>query len=497
MSSFSSIHIALQAILTHQSALDVVGHNVANASTPGYHRQSAVLQAGPASGVSSLAASTVQNLAGNGVVMTEVRRFSMEFIDSRYRSELAETSRYDVEQSFLAQIEASMAETSKAGLNTKLDEFWSAWKEGSTNPEDITRRSDLLETSKNLASAISSRAQELYQFRVDQNVAIVQRVDEINDITGQIAKLNAEIGRFVAPGSQANDYKDQIDLLVDRLSEIAGAKTTYEANGQAMISIGGHVLVQGTSAYQLETTPQPTNFNMVDVYWEDGQALMTSDGNSTLQSGELAGYQQLRDVITVDQVEQLNNMATQITSAVNAIHQNGYGLNESVVYDPTDPPTGAGRNFFVIGDPAQAAMSMKVNSALEDVSLIGFSKIDVPTGTTAGTTLTAASGDGSIAESIYNLQDSSQTFPDGTIDTINHYNTMRVSDFALTIKNVETMKTQHTNLEKVLNEQRESVNGVSLDEEAANMLQYQRSYQAAVRVMTAADDMIDRAKVAH
>jgi len=493
MPSFSSIHLALSAILTQQQALEVTSHNVANSATAGYHRQEAIMVAGPTQGATGLNSSAINSMVGTGVVLSQVKRYSMEFVDSRYRSELAESKRYAIEKEFIQQVESSMAELDDAGLNAKLDAFWNAWKEGSTNPEDLTIRSNLMEQSKSLADAFNNRVESLFALQNDENLAIVQRVEEINQIAEKIAKINGEIGNYTASGTQANDFLDETDRLLDRLSEIAGAKIFIEDNGQAMVSIGGHVLVQGTSTHELVTTPKSTNYNLVDVYWGDGQPLLVSGGTSTLRSGELAGLWEARDVTIPDQKRRLDNLATQLASAVNSIHQTGYGLNESIVFDPANPPTGAGRDFFTISDVNNPALSLRINSTLADnVSLIGFSQIDVPTGAVAGDTLTAASGDGRIAEAIFNLQTSKQTFADGIQDTFNNYNSMRMSDLGLEVSRVSTLATQHENLYEVLNEQRESVNGVSLDEEAAHMLEYQRSYQAAVRLMTAIDEMLEQ-----
>jgi flagellar hook-associated protein 1 len=491
MPSFSSIHLALQAILTQQQAMEVVEHNVANSATPGYHRQEAVLKAGPAQGTPGLYASTISGMVGTGVMLDSVRRYSMEFVDNRYRGELAESKRWDIEKDYLTQIEGSMNETGDEGVNAKLDEFWSGWKAASTNPDDLTTRGDLLERAKSLAGAINGRVERLNDIQRDKNLAIIQRVDEINDLSSQIARLNAEIGKYQAPGTQANDFQDQMDQMLERLSEIAGAKVNFENTGQAMVSIGGHVLVQGVTAHELITSPEPTNYNLANVYWEDGQTLLDASGVSTLTSGELAGLAEGRDVTIPDQKRRLNDLASQIATSVNAIHRTGYGLNESTTYDPLNPPAGAQRDFFTISDPLNPALSLRVNSALENVSLISLSTIQVPAGAIAGAGLTAASGDGTLAEKIFNLQTTATTFPDGTVDTFNHFNNMRVSALGLSVKKVTSLSSEHQNLLDVLSQQRESVNGVSLDEEAANMLKYQRSYQAAVRLMTTVDEMMD------
>ena len=504
MSSFSGVHLALQALLTQQQALEVVGHNVANVNTEGYHRQEAVLRAGPTQGASGLYSSSIAGQVGTGVILESVRRYSLEFSDMRYRQEAAETSRWEVEQNYLSQLEAALAETGDDGLGTVLDEFWSGWKAASTDPEDLTIRADLLEKAKDLADAFNSRVQSINDLRNDQNLAVIQRVSEINELADQVARLNGEIGRYSSAGTQANDFLDQQDLYLDRLSEIAGAKITFEDNGQVMVSIGGHVLVQGTSTHELVTEPEATNYNLVDIYWEDGQALMQANGVNNIASGELAGLQHSRDVVSLEQIEQLNNLAQNMVDQVNTLHSSGYGLNDTVTYDPSGTPQiiGPNREFFTTSpptyDPNNPALSISINTELEDVSKIALSQTAVipdppPAVLTSG--IEVAPGDGSLAEQIFNLQYEAVTFGSGATtitDTFNNYNTMRVADLGLSVKHSDTMVSQHNNLKTVLNEQRESVSGVSLDEEAANLVKYQQAYNAALRLMTIVDEMLDK-----
>ena len=504
MSSFSGVHLALQALLTQQQALEVVGHNVANVNTEGYHRQEAVLRAGPTQGAVSLYSSTLSGQVGTGVILQSVRRYSLEFTDTRYRQEAAETSRWEIEKNYLSQLEAALAETSKDGLGTILDEFWSGWKAASTDPEDLTVRADLLEKAKDLANAFNNRVQSINDLRNDQNLSIIQRVNEVNELADQVARLNGEIGRYSSAGTQANDFLDEQDLYLDRLAEITGAKITYEDNGQVMVSIGGHVLVQGTSTHDLVAEPEATNYNLVDIYWSDGQPLMQANGVTTLTSGELAGLQHSRDVVSLEQINKLNTLAENLVDQVNTLHSSGYGLTDTVTYDPSGTPQviGPNREFFTTSsptyDPNNPALSITVNSELEDVSKIALSQTAVipdPPPTVLTTGIEIATGDGSIAEAIFNLQNEAISFDDGTTtvtDTFNNYNTMRVADLGLSVNHSNTMFSQHTNLLTVLNEQRESVSGVNLDEEAANLVKYQQAYNAALRLMSIVDEMLDK-----
>ena len=483
MPGFSGIQIALQSILTHQAAIDIVNHNVANSSTVGYHRQEAVLIAGPSYGAPGISSSsTMGGMIGTGVVMTQIRRYNVDFMDTRYRSEQAIYKQWSTESDYMAQVEDSLQETGASGMSTKLDTFWNAWKDVATTPEDSSLRATLLEDGKDLVRAFTGRVENLTQIQKETNLQVQQRVDEINTLAMQIAGLNNEIGRYNSPSTQPNNYLDQQALYLDRLAEISGARITMEDNGQAMVSIGGHALVQGISTFKLETTTNPANNQFLDVNWEDGQSLNVS-------SGELSGLKDLRDNVIDNEIEKLNTLAASIFTNINAMHSAGYGLNDTVAWNP---PTTPGRNFFVVGDPSQFAASISVNSALEDLDNIAAAQDP------------GLQGDGRMAEAIFHFQVDTSTgiykydpttgtvVDTGKNESMNNYNSNRVTDTSLTIRRINTLATQHENLVDVMKTQRESTTGVNLDEEAANLVKYQRSYNASIRMMTAVDEMLDR-----
>lgn len=500
MPSFSGITTALQSILAHQQAMEVIEHNVANASVAGYHRQEAVLTAGPLQGAPGLYGSTISGRVGTGVYMSQVRRYNMDFIDSRYRGEAAQSNQWKIAGNYLSQVEAALDETGTASLMNEMDAFWSSWKEVSTDPEDVSLRADLLEKGKSLASSFNTRIQSLNDIQRDMNYEISQDVEEINTLAEKVAHLNNEIGRYSGSSIEPNDFMDEQARYLDRFAEIAGATVYTEDNGQVMVSIGGHVLVQGGTVSKLATMEDPTNNNYYKVYWQDDN----SDLN--VSTGELAGLMDVRDGVVADDIDYLNTLAATMFTQVNATHSEGYGLNDTVAHDSTAVPPITGRAFFVL-DPNDAtgsvnfAAAIRVNSDLEDVSNIAAAQ-DL-----------GAAGDGRVAEKIFNFQNDGVTFyrgnpnydptdpvnfpptiADATIatDTMNDFNNMRVTEFGLAANNASSLSKQHSNLLKVMDNQRESVTGVSLDEEAANLMKYQRSYQACIRVMTAVDEMLDR-----
>jgi flagellar hook-associated protein 1 FlgK len=457
---FSSINTALQAMLANQSAIQVTEHNVANANTPGYKRQEAVLAPGIPYTVPTLHGLVSPGQFGTGVVVDRIRQFNLEFFDGRYRRELSETSRWDIEHDVLQQVEATLSESSDDGLIPKLDAFWNGWNALSNDPTNMALRSDLHERALALTNALNSRYKSLMTIQKDQDLSIIQRVNEINSAATQIARLNADIVSVTAAGNQPNDLIDERDKLLDRLAELGGAVANIQNNGEAIVSIGGHSLVFGTTTFTLSTEPDNNNDNLVKIYWnEDGRDL-------SISSGEIAGLLDARDQIIPQQLAGLDQVAGALVAQVNALHITGYALDGATSYI----------YFF---DPNYTdALSIRLSQNIDDpVNIAAATNPDAP-------------GDGNNAVAIANLQ--TAMVMNGNTGTINQFYTSQIGDFGLQVQDAQTRADERATVVQSLDTLRDSVSGVNLDEEAANLIKYQRAYQAATRMVTALDEMMDK-----
>ncbi len=451
------LNTALSSLLSHQIAIQTTEHNVANASTPGYRRQEAVMVAGIPYTVPSMRGQVVPGQIGTGVMVDRIRQYNMEFFDDRYRRILGESKNWDMQTSVLKQVEASLSETSEDGLVAKLDAFWTGWQGLSDDPTNMSLRSDLLERADSLATALRWRYDSLTKIQKDQNLTILERVDEINSLASQIARLNVEIVTVKAAGNQPNDIIDQRDQMINRLSEISGAIASIQDNGEAVVSIGGHALVIGATTFKLSATSS----NLSNIYWEaDGQPLSVS-------RGELAGLFEARDQIIPDIINGLNDLAANLISTVNSLHSQGYALDG----------TTTNLNFF---DPAAtSAADIRLSS---DVS-------GHPENIAAAETANSP-GDGNLALQISQIRD--QLLMSTGTETINHYYTRKVAELGIAISHAETYTRDRQAVADSLNQLREAVSGVNLDEEAANLIRYQRAFQAATRMVTVIDEMLDK-----
>lgn len=450
----SGISIALQAVLTHSQVLEITEHNIANASTPGYRRQSAILTTVMPDSINAGDYSTGPGQRGNGVTIDRIQRFNLAFFDGRYRAVSAEAGNWEAQKGTLSQLEATLAENSDDGLLPKMDQFWAGWQSLSNDPTNTSLRTILLDDANSVATAFNRRATQITQLRSDQNLVVGSQVEEINSLASNIAQLNENIARVISVGEQPNDLLDKRDLALDRLAQLSGAVSSEQKNGEMLVSVGGHVLVVGHDTFKLEARTNPADTSVTGVYWSDNQKLDPT-------SGELKGTLEVRDRVLVDQLNGLNTLSAGLIAQVNTLHNGGFGLNNAT-----------NLNFFNGTDAA----SITVNPVLDAASIATSSAAN-------------QAGNNDIALQIAGLK-MVKGMQAGTA-TLNEFYNSQITSLAVTTKRASNNSYQHGLVVKALGDQRESVAGVSLDEEAANMAKAQKAYQAAARVLTAYDDLLD------
>ena len=455
-SLLSGLQSALQTMLAQQAAINVTQHNVANANTPGYHRQEVHLSSNPAYPSASIYYTAQAGQIGTGVNADIVKRFSLTFFDGRYRSQAALNGQWESAHTDLSQIEAVLGETTDNSLVTELDAFWDGWQALGSDPTNLTIRNDLYQRAGSLAAGINQRAESLIELRKDLDLWIDSDVRQINEIAARLASLNVEITNVSAMDLQPNDQLDERDRLLDELAGITDIKIGLQDSGEVMVSIGGHALVVGKETYSLETSPDPGNDNLSSILWEDGSAFVPAEGS-------LSAHLDVRDRVIPAQQTGLDQLAGSLIAEVNAIHQGGYGLDNSTSLD-----------FFAGTD----ALSMTLSTDISDPrSIASAGAIDSP-------------GDSSVAQLIANLRH--QSLMSGGTQTMTTFYADQIAGLGLEIQEAESQMANSNLILDSLGTQRESVSGVSLDEEAANLIQSQRAFEAAARLTTALDEMLDK-----
>lgn len=239
--SFASYEIARSGLLVNERGLYVTGHNISNVNTAGYVRQQAIIKNGPVQ--STLTRAGMVQL-GLGADIQEIRQIRHIFLDNVFRQENTALGYWEARSKTFLDVQAIMAEPMESGLQNILNQFWDSWQELSKEPDSLTVRALVRQRTEALAQQINHMGAQLDRLQNDLNTEITVRIDEVNDITRKIAKLNVMILKSEVSGDSANDYRDQRNSLIDRLSRLINADVVEMQDGQADITIGGYFIVQ-------------------------------------------------------------------------------------------------------------------------------------------------------------------------------------------------------------------------------------------------------------
>jgi len=456
-STFFGLEIAMRSLRAHQRALDVTGHNVANANTPGYTRQRAVLATTEPFPMPAYNRPLTNGQLGTGVTVESILRVRDAFLDTQIRKESLSLGEWEAVEGALQQMEVIFNEPSDAGLSKVMGEFWDGWQELSKNPESLVTRASLREQSVTLADAIKHSYIQLDELRsnLDGNVEI--KVDQINTIARQIRDMNEQIIKIESTGDNANDLRDKRDLLLDELSRIINFTAVESDKGGVVIYIHGKPLVSDTDITELTTQANPLNNGLLDVVWSDDLSLVQ------IEKGNLKGILNARDNYIPHYMNELDSLTSTLITEVNNLHSTGFALDGVTT----------GLDFFT----GTGAADIAVNPVFSDLTLIAASQ-------------GGEAGDGLNALSIAQIKDALTM--SGNTATFGDFYKSVIATLGVESQEATRLVANEKLLVEQLTNRREAVSGVSLDEEVINMLKYQRGYEAASRMVTVMDEMLDR-----
>lgn len=469
----AAMEIGKNGLTIYRVATEVTGENIANVNTPGYSRQRVVLETAPP---------TTHNgfPLGTGVKIATVERY----YDSLLQQQLinAQTSQgYDtVKSNVLQQIEPAFNEISNDGLGTAVSNFFGSWQDMSVNPTGAAERQSVLTNAQILADNFHSISTTLTNTISNQNSAIIPITDSINATLKNIALLNSQIKSTELVAGNANEMRDQRDLLIRELSQKMGVKFTENADGTTDVFVTDnsagpptvdYFLVRGDIAGTVNANTANPNKTIVTITDTTGATSNALDPNAAapfykndVNGGELWATLKLRDSILPDYQAQVDALATTITAQVNAIHTGGFDLNNNPGIDLFDPATANAATF-------------NLNPAMVSTSQIAAS---------SNFLLTGDNGNALLMTQLHGQKNMA-----GNTLTFNGYVDNLVSKIGLDVKSSKTVVSQDEAFTKQLNALRESNSGVSLDEELTNLVKYQRSYQASAKLITTATEMLD------
>lgn len=448
--NFSPFEIGRRALIANQYGLTVAGQNIANVNTPGYTRQGVVFESSPPVGVGKLQ-------IGNGVSVVSVKQFRDRFVDARLETETGIAGRLTAQRDALAPVDAAFNESDGDGINAKINEFFGAFRALESNPVSIPMRNDVIVKAKAMTNAFSSMNLRLNDIRNDIDRQLRSQVDEVNVLTQKVADLNLRIANAENSGGNASELRDQRGEAVRQLTELTGARA-IEDNKMVQLTLpDGRALVSGIHVEQLTTQDDALGLAQV----------MLSGQPVVLAEGKLQG---LTNAITftTSQITSLDDLAASITSRVNTLHVSG-----------TDANGNPGGSFFQVtmATPVTAANFAVSSAVAANPRLIVASQL--PAGSSSATIA------GAIAELLTD-QTSVAGTRNGSFSSI-YSSIVRDAGHAMDSVN-DALLTQQAIMAQAT-AQRDATAGVSLDEEAINLLQFQKAYEAAAKFLKVADEM--------
>jgi flagellar hook-associated protein 1 len=463
ISPFFGLDMALRALQAQQTGIDVTSHNVANANTEGFSRQNVTIVATEPFAPAGMNRPASAGQIGTGAVAKDIQRARDAFLDFQWRSEASGLTNASNRSDALEQVEVILDEPQGVGLSALFNEYYRVWNELTNDPSAsaLPVRTTVVQQTLSLTTAMNRIASQLANIRVGQNSEVVTDVAEVNDLTDQVLQLNGTIIQIELTGQAANDLRDRRDTLMDRLSELVQVTSTENADGSINVLMGAQVLVNGgTGKTDLFTAPNAGNNGFVDVTYGSGGPAATVGGAG------IAGRLTARDTLVPSYQAQLNTIAANLISATNTLHMAGFDVNGV-----------AGQAFFTGTDAA----TISVNTAIQaDPSKIAASN-------TSG-----ASGNNETALAITRLRTSmSPPLAAGTPSSETAYNSL-VAGLGTDNRTARNEVSTQEALVELLGRRRQALSGVSLDEEATNLLRYQRAYEAAARVLSTYDEMLDK-----
>jgi flagellar hook-associated protein 1 FlgK len=468
--------IARSALTTHQTALQVVSNNVANAETEGYSRQEARLVAGTP-------VRFPYGSIGTGVRVDGIERKRDLLADAQFRDAAALSSESTLRDDLLSQVEEIFGEPSDAGMASALDQFWSSWSDLATSPGSNAARAVVQQRGRQVAQLFQQYDTQLTAVRDGSVTRLQATIDEINAVATQVADLNGRILGAEAGGTQAPGLRDERDRLIDRLADLGGARTVPQADGSVSVLLGNTTLVDGNNAspvrLELDPPSPPPAVTPADVPY------VIKVGNSVDRLWPLGGQvKALADVVNTEiptQRSRLDAVASSLVSAVNTTHTTGYTFSGTTI-----PGTAAG-NFF---DPGTVAVPVRASTIRLDAAIEGNAEL------IAASDDPNAPLDNGVAASIVALRSdttaTSWTSPTGQTETDGFLGFFRttVTRLGLSVRTAADDAQVRRVLADQADARRQSVSGVNLDEELVQLLRTQQAYTAATKLVSAADEML-------
>ncbi|QPC47515.1 flagellar hook-associated protein FlgK [Mangrovibacillus cuniculi] len=504
-STFSGLETARRAMFTQQGALKVTGHNIANANTPGYTRQRANFQQTEPYPNAAINRPNIPGQVGTGVEAGSIQRVREAFLDTQYRGESNKLGYWETKMQSYKKMEEVMNEPSEAGLSRTMDQFWESLQDLAVNPTNEGARSVVRQRGIALAETFNYLSSTLTSVRTDMRNELDVSVKQVNSLMQQIHNVNEQIADVEPHGYLPNDLYDERDRLIDELSSMINVQVTYESNGGQSSNLAeGRAIVRLTGD---GLTPSATlvgkgGYNTLSVNYQTtgAQAVeslqlgsLTIDAANFKSTGKVQalmesyGYVEGTGVTGdyTKMLSELDAMAYVFAQKFNQVHADGLSPNE-INNGTTDPI-----QFFVddvtndFASATQEGFASRIKISQDIVSDLA----NIATATATNPTL----GNPDNVQLLANVINVDKLAYDGVNNATfrSHFESV-IGEMAVSSQNAVRLATNTSQLKLSVDERRQAVSSVSLDEEMTNMIQFQHAYNAAARMITLQDELLDR-----
>jgi flagellar hook-associated protein 1 FlgK len=453
MSLLTTIRSAHSGLKAASVAIEATAHNVANVSTTGFHKRSVEL--GVADGVTRGGIS-----AGQGVKVLRVRRATDDLLGVRMIEQKGIAGSTAATAFALDRIESYFNEAEGTGFAQALDEFFDSLTRATSDPSDTGLRNAVVRRGEIFANTINRTADALSRSDSDIQSDINDTIELVNDLAKELAAVNESLVSALDTLG-AGDFLDKRDIIVGQLADLVGSTVDYESiNSTATVFVGGHALVSGTSARSLFQGTDAAGNPTVEMTTDSGSVVVTPN-----LAGRMGGLEKAR-IHIVSYLEQMNTFAGDFADAMNTQHQLGFDLNGT-----------AGGAMFTFA-AASEAQSLAFDAAvLADPNLLAYS----------GSATGGVANDENL-KLLIDIQE--QNLFNGGTKTTAEFASSLISEVGSDIfkyKGLSAAQGEHlSDLEGMM----QALTGVSLDQEATNLIEFQAAYQAAAKVLRIADALI-------
>jgi flagellar hook-associated protein 1 FlgK len=448
-----------------KAQMSTTSHNIANANTEGFSRQRVQQKADNAVPHGG------KNMIGQGTILARTERLNDNYIEKQIRGAGRDLAHLEEKDMALKQAEDIFNEMGGEGLNRLISKFFNEFRKLGNEPDNEAVRQSVRESTQAMSNDFKRLRTQVEDVRTHLDARIEGFAKEANSLAEQVKDLNLKIKVQELSGAPANDLCDQRDLAMKKLATYVDVSVHPDKDGAYQVDIKGvGPLVNGPNAEKLTVyrSPDDGEGKPENSFSIRSSGSASNDLTHALKGGKIGALLEVRDQTLSGVLNRLDELASAITNSVNALHREGitrYGT-KGVDFFKTLPGKERAAAFMGLSDSVASDINNIASGAIPD-----------------------APGDNRIAVAISQIQNM-RLMENGNATLDSYYNGL-VSDVGVVAGRTRNSLVQQKDISLQLDKMREQISGVSIDEETANLLQFQRAFDASAKVISVADECLE------